>query len=111
VDSGETNGVNSEANDHPSNGPVGSKNEQLTAGKEDQTPVGLRMGLASHAGCQETESKSQSWCLICCTAEIMFTVKKALDLFVLTNNQAHREHGGNVHANRINLFFQVLTDE
>jgi protein TIF31 len=47
VDTGETNGVNSEANGHPSNDPVGSKNEQLTSGQEDQTPVGLRIGLAS----------------------------------------------------------------
>ncbi|KAL0006926.1 hypothetical protein SO802_008428 [Lithocarpus litseifolius] len=44
---GETDGVKKEANGHPSNGPVDSKNDELTSGQEDQAPVGLGTGLAS----------------------------------------------------------------
>ena len=44
---GETNGVKKEANGHPSNGPVDSKNDELTSGQKDQAPDGLGTGLAS----------------------------------------------------------------
>uniref|UniRef100_A0A2N9HZ65 CLU central domain-containing protein n=1 Tax=Fagus sylvatica TaxID=28930 RepID=A0A2N9HZ65_FAGSY len=44
---GETDGVKTEANGHPSDGPVDSKDDQLTSGQEDQAPVGLGTGLAS----------------------------------------------------------------
>ena len=43
----ETDGVKKEANGHPSNGPVDSKNDELTSGQEDQAPVRLGTGLAS----------------------------------------------------------------
>ena len=44
---GETNGVKKEANGHPSNGPVDSKNNELTSGQEDQAHVGLGTSSAS----------------------------------------------------------------
>uniref|UniRef100_A0A7N2R295 Uncharacterized protein n=1 Tax=Quercus lobata TaxID=97700 RepID=A0A7N2R295_QUELO len=44
---GETDGVKKEANGHPSNGPVDSKNDELTSWQEDQAPVGLGTGLAA----------------------------------------------------------------
>ncbi|KAM3686284.1 hypothetical protein ACJW31_11G186900 [Castanea mollissima] len=47
AEGGETDGVKKEANGHPSNGPVDSKNDELTSGQEDQAPVGLGTGLAS----------------------------------------------------------------
>ena len=47
TEGGETDGVKKEANGHPSNGPVDSKNDELTSGQEDQAPVGLGTGLAS----------------------------------------------------------------
>jgi protein TIF31 len=47
AEGGETEGVKTEANGHPSDGPVDSKDDQLTLGKEDQAPVGLGTGLAS----------------------------------------------------------------
>uniref|UniRef100_A0A2N9J6S9 Clu domain-containing protein n=2 Tax=Fagus sylvatica TaxID=28930 RepID=A0A2N9J6S9_FAGSY len=47
AEGGETDGVKTEANGHPSDGPVDSKDDQLTSGQEDQAPVGLGTGLAS----------------------------------------------------------------
>nr|POE45388.1 isoform 2 of clustered mitochondria protein [Quercus suber] len=47
AEGGETDGVKKEANGHPSNSPVDSKNDELTSGQEDQAPVGLGTGLAS----------------------------------------------------------------
>ncbi|KAF3960029.1 hypothetical protein CMV_015218 [Castanea mollissima] len=47
AEGGETDGVKKEANGHPSNGPVDSKNDELTSGQENQAPVGLGTGLAS----------------------------------------------------------------
>ncbi|XP_050284170.1 clustered mitochondria protein isoform X4 [Quercus robur] len=47
AEGGESDGVKKEANGHPSNGPVDSKNDELTSGQEDQAPVGLGTGLAS----------------------------------------------------------------
>ena len=47
AEGGETDGVKKEANGHPSNGLVDSKNGELTLGKEDQTLVGLGTSLAS----------------------------------------------------------------
>ena len=47
AEGGETDGVKKEANGHPSNGPVDSKNDELTLGQEDQAPVGSGTGLAS----------------------------------------------------------------
>ena len=47
AEGGETDGVKKEANGHPSNGPVDSKNDELTSGQEDHAPVGLGTGLAS----------------------------------------------------------------
>uniref|UniRef100_A0A7N2LC48 Uncharacterized protein n=1 Tax=Quercus lobata TaxID=97700 RepID=A0A7N2LC48_QUELO len=47
AEGGETDGVKKEANGHPSNGPVDSKNNELTSGQEDQAHVGLGTGSAS----------------------------------------------------------------
>uniref|UniRef100_A0A2N9FHE4 Clu domain-containing protein n=1 Tax=Fagus sylvatica TaxID=28930 RepID=A0A2N9FHE4_FAGSY len=47
AEGGETDGVKTEANGHPSDGPLDSKDDQLTSGQEDQAPVGLGTGLAS----------------------------------------------------------------
>ena len=47
AEGGGTDGVKTEANGHPSDGPVDSKDDQLTSGQEDQAPVGLGTGLAS----------------------------------------------------------------
>nr|POE55795.1 isoform 2 of clustered mitochondria protein [Quercus suber] len=47
AEGGEIDGVKKEANGHPSNGPVDSKNYGLTSGQEDQALVGLGTGLAS----------------------------------------------------------------
>jgi protein TIF31 len=47
AEGGETDGVKTEANGHPSDGPLDSKDDQLTSGQEDHAPVGLGTGLAS----------------------------------------------------------------
>ena len=48
-----------EANGHPLNGPVDSKNDVLTSGQDDQTPVGLGTGLASlNAKKQKAKAKA-----------------------------------------------------
>ena len=47
AEGGETDGVKKEANSDPSNGPMDSKNDELTSGQEDQAPIELGTGLAS----------------------------------------------------------------
>uniref|UniRef100_A0A7N2LC15 Clustered mitochondria protein n=1 Tax=Quercus lobata TaxID=97700 RepID=A0A7N2LC15_QUELO len=47
AEGGEIDGVKKQANGHPSNSLVDSKNDELTSGQEDQAPVGLGIGLAS----------------------------------------------------------------
>uniref|UniRef100_A0A7N2LBX1 Uncharacterized protein n=1 Tax=Quercus lobata TaxID=97700 RepID=A0A7N2LBX1_QUELO len=59
AEGGETDGVKKEANGHPSNGPVDSKNDELTSGQEDQSPVGLGTSLASlNAKKQKAKAKA-----------------------------------------------------
>ena len=59
VEGGETDGMKKEANGHPSNGPVDSKNDELTSGQKDQASVGLGIDLASlDAKKQKAKAKS-----------------------------------------------------
>ena len=70
AEGGEIDGVKKEANGHPSNGPVDSKNDELTSGQEDQAPIGLGTGLAPFN-------------LNCCTVAIMLIGKETPYLFMI----------------------------
>ena len=73
----ETDGVKKEANGHPSNGPVDSKNDELTSGQEDQAPVGLGTGLALlDAKKQKAKAKAAAW--IVAQLRLCWSVKKPL---------------------------------